>query len=168
MSTQQDHEYNSALNNIFFPKSHQLKRTNWLWRSFEAVHIPEELKFHCGDKDSDNEMEIQRDLVRFYSRPLWNKWRYWKRHLIDFQNQVVAPELAFYKDYPKPLIRKSYWTPGIKYLASGAVSSGFIHGPYTFSSGAVTSGMISSGSYATCTYGNVISGMVSTNWIPRS
>jgi hypothetical protein len=54
------------------------------------------LKFDIGE-DSSKSFQLQREIVQFYSKPLWHTWIYWRRHLLDYPGP--AAELVFYPEY---------------------------------------------------------------------
>lgn len=92
-------EYESYMTSQYNTVSHQERRLNWLWEAFENIYIQEDLRFKYGHGHS-NGMELQREIVQFYSRPIWYTWQYWKKHLLDFKVSAAA-ELVFRRDYVK-------------------------------------------------------------------
>lgn len=103
-ATTQEAEYNTAINELYNNKINQDKRTNWLWESFERVHVPQNLKWDYG-KSINDKRKLQRDIVAFYDKKLWKKWLFWQRHL-NFQ-VPIATELLFRNYFfPKMAPRK--------------------------------------------------------------
>lgn len=103
-------EYHDCLDNFYNTEAHRNARLAWLWSAFEITYVSEDLQFPYT-KDSDKGMQIQRDLVQFYSKPMWYTWLYWRKHLLDFPG--VAGELVFRRDYvekePESKIEESMW-----------------------------------------------------------
>src|SRR5690606_10267936 len=86
----------------------------WLWEVFESIYVPDDLRFKYGYGHSTG-MQLQREIVQFYSKPIWFNWQYWKKHLLDYQ-VPVATELVFRRDYvphekpsrEEPIMRSTY------------------------------------------------------------
>lgn len=94
-SQQQEHEYNETLDHFYNSKTHRKKRSNWLWTSFARTYIPDDLLFQHGTDDVG--LDLQKEIIRFYSKTIWNVWMYWQRYLINFPGP--AGELVFACQY---------------------------------------------------------------------
>lgn len=94
-STEEQQEYEDCIVNFYNPPVHNQKRTNWLWQAFSDQCVPEDLKFDIGQ--TSKSFDLQREIIQFYSKPLWHTWIYWKRHLLDFPGP--AAELVFHAEY---------------------------------------------------------------------
>jgi len=110
LSLSQQSDYYETLNNFYDSVSHQKNKLNWLWQAFQSIHIPEHLRYEHGHDDIDG-LNLQREIVQYSSKPIWNTWLYWRKHLLDFSG--VSPELVFRREYvPKePVVEHSprFW-----------------------------------------------------------
>ena len=109
LGNSQEQEYHLCLDNFYNSELHRQARLSWLWHAFESIYVTEELKFQYEGKYCTSAgMQLQRDSVQFYSKPVWYTWLYWRKHLLDFTG--VAAELIFRRDYMKEEPADSIWT----------------------------------------------------------
>ncbi len=102
---QQQKVYEETLDNFYNTHSHQERRADWLWQAFESVYVPEHLRYEYGREDDGR--DLQREIIQFYSKPIWNIWLHWRKHLLDFPG--VASELVFRKDYVVKERKMNFW-----------------------------------------------------------
>jgi hypothetical protein len=101
----QAEEYQDYMTTFFNPVAHVVKKTNWLWEAFAAVHKSEMKQYdnpysypYFGYNNISDLLETQRAKVKEKSKHLWANWGIWKKYMLDFQD-VVATELVFQKAY---------------------------------------------------------------------
>lgn len=126
--------YQDSLDNLYQSNLHKEKKTNWLWAEFDRIYIPMDLRLQYGD-DPNGGQQLQREIVQFYSRPLWHKWLMWKKYLLDFSG--TSAELVFRKEYIKhePNLSLTFndgW-PMSSFMISNASSIPTSSGFYSFS-----------------------------------
>lgn len=90
----QEVEYADSIDNMYNSMSHRRNRLEWLWEEFEKIYVPGDLKVETIRGVGAT---LQRDLVNFYSKPIWYTWLYWRKHLLDFRG--AAAELVFRREY---------------------------------------------------------------------
>lgn len=91
----QERQYRECLDNFYNTLAHRQKRQNWLWEAFEPIYLPDDLKLPHDHTEMG--LRLQRELVNFYSKPIWKTWQYWCKHLL--YSPKYAAELLFSADY---------------------------------------------------------------------
>lgn len=95
----QELNYMSCLEKFLNPSTHQNYKVNWLWKTFENLHVPDNLKMQLS-VDNQTSLSIQRTVVCSIVPKVWSKWLIWRKTFIDLPMEV-APELVFAPEYNK-------------------------------------------------------------------
>jgi hypothetical protein len=127
---EESRQYQESLDNFYQSTLHKERKANWLWEEFDKIYIPIDLKLQYGT-DPNGGQQLQREIIQFYSKPLWHKWLLWKKYLLEFPG--TSAELVFRREYvhnePAQRLSSSHWPTSFMISNASSTTSGF----YSFS-----------------------------------
>jgi hypothetical protein len=95
----QEKDYWDCLDNFFQPKAMYKVREDWLWESFNKIHVTKRIR----DAYDSPKPSAQREFVKHYSKSAWKIWDFWKKNLLNFSGP--SPELVFAQAYDSKFLK---------------------------------------------------------------